>query len=336
MKFKRFFSAALSAVMAVSATNINFASETDNLTEYFFSEETASGGAVSLASEAEEETETEYSFGSGGVTFAPGTYDIGVSLKNASNIENDSMAASCIVSGEMTVAEDGTAKIKVELTSVSMGSITGWASDWLIYQGTVASGDTVAAEETTDSEGNVTAIEFDLPDRSFDGVYVSLYVGVVSMTTNAYLAFDYGSTENSGSGETSAITYTGTATVANFGYEITVYVTVEDGIITALTIDGDGGNETSQAKLEAAAESLSEKLIGLSASDAYAIYSVDGVTSATYSSDAIIEAVMSALSLAIPDDDEEEEGGGSEAVTVSDGSYTADISILKSDSDETS
>ncbi|MCD8237859.1 MAG: FMN-binding protein, partial [Clostridiales bacterium] len=325
MKIKRYFAAALSAVMAVSAINTGFAAETNDQSNYILDEETASGSAVDLTA-----SETEYAFGSDGVTFTPGTYDIGVSMKNASNIENDSMAASCIVGGEMTVNDDGSAKIKVELTSVSMGSITGWATNWLVYQGTAASGDTVAAEETTDSEGNITAIEFDLPDNSYDGVYVSLYVDVVTMTTNAYLAFDYGS-----SGETSAKVYTGTATVSNFGYEITVSVTVEDGIITALTVDGDGGNETSQAKLEEAAESLSEKLVGLSASDASAIYSVDGVTSATYSSDAIIEAVMSALSLAIPDEDEDD-SGSSETITVSDGSYTADISILKSDSDETS
>lgn len=80
--------------------------------------------------------------------------------------------------------------------------------------------------------------------------------------------------------------------------------------------------------------------MGLSATDAAAIYAVDGVSGATHSSDAIVEAVLSALSLAVDDGDDDnsddDDDDDTNVTEADDGEYTADISILKEDSDETS
>lgn len=261
MKFKRILSAALSAVMAASCLSVGAWAETNDKAENI-EEAATSDSALSLTEtvSAELADETEYSFGSSGVAYAPGTYDIGVSLKNASNTANDSMAASRIVGGQLIVSDDGTARVKIELTSVTVGTITGWASDWVIYQGTSASGDTVAADGTENSDGNISEIEFDLPDNSYDGVYVNMYIAVMDMSTNAYLAFDYAndSSDDTDDGETTETTYTGTAAVAVFGYDVTVTVTVADDVITAVSVEGEAGNTTSQSKLESAAEGLSE------------------------------------------------------------------------------
>ncbi len=245
-----------------------------------------------------------YSFGSAQAELEAGEYDIDVSLKNASNISNDSMAASCIESAVLTVNSDGSAKLSVNLQAVTVGTISGWASEWKIYQGSSASGDTIDAEITgTDEDGNVTQITFDIPDNSADGVYVNMFIAAINSAQNAYLAIDYSSLTE----ESTVKTYTGTAHVDQFGsYDVNVTVTVTDGYITAITVEGANFSgtyaETNKSKLEAAAEGLIDAIIGLLSTDAEAINSVDAVSGATYSSNAIKSAILDALSLAVEDE----------------------------------
>nr|HRL56759.1 NEAT domain-containing protein [Lachnospira sp.] len=59
------------------------------------------------------------------------------------------------------------------------------------YQGTSADGKTVDAQYTTDEEGRVTQITFTLPDNSYDGVYVIMFVDAMNYSPDAYLALDY-------------------------------------------------------------------------------------------------------------------------------------------------
>ena len=138
-----------------------------------------------------DDTTKETTFGSAKTTLTAGTYSIPASLKNAGNVSQDSMAAGCIKSAQMTVAADGTAAVTVDLQSVSFAGLTAYASNWKIYQGTSADGKTVDAQYTTNEEGRVTQITFTLPDNSYDGVYVNMFVDAMNYSPDAYLALDY-------------------------------------------------------------------------------------------------------------------------------------------------
>ena len=137
--------------------------------------------ATALAAET-----TTYAFGTSNVELAPDTYDLGVNLKRASDITADSMAASCITGGTLTVNEDGTAKVTVNLQAVTVGTVSGWASDWKVYQEYDYANEEmlVAADYTEKTVDDVTvqdSITFTLPDRGWDGVYVNMYIGIMDM-----------------------------------------------------------------------------------------------------------------------------------------------------------
>ncbi len=135
-----------------------------------------------------------YHFGSAGTVIMPGTHQIGVAFKKADNPSKDSMASGCVKGGSIEVMEDGTAFINVSLGSVSMMGITGWASDWKIFNEYKASGEATPAEiVSTDGRGHVTQIRFKLPDNSWDGVYANLTVkaSIINMKPDAFLKLDF-------------------------------------------------------------------------------------------------------------------------------------------------
>lgn len=130
-------------------------------------------------------------FGSQGRTLEAGDYTLSVSMKNATDITKDSMAGKCIQGAVLTVNPDGSAKVTLELTGITVMDQTAWASDWKIFQEQNTTSDTVDAEVTKiDADGNVTQIVFDLPDNHEDGVYISMVSGG-SHVNQAYLAFDF-------------------------------------------------------------------------------------------------------------------------------------------------
>ncbi len=130
-------------------------------------------------------------FGSQGRTLEAGDYTFSVSMKNAADITKDSMAGKCIQGAVLTVNLDGSAKVALELTGITVMDQTAWASDWKIFQEQNTTSDTVDAEVTkTDADGNVTQIVFDIPDNREDGVYISMVSGG-SHVNQAYLAFDF-------------------------------------------------------------------------------------------------------------------------------------------------
>ena len=96
--------------------------------------------------------------------------------------------------------------------------------------------------------------------------------------------------------------YTATERVEEFGqYDVKVDVAVKDSLITGVTVTGDDFSgtyaEDNQYYLSKAVKGMQGAWDGMSITDAESVYKVDTVSGATYSSKAIRDAVMSALSL---------------------------------------
>ncbi len=320
MKFKKLLSAVLAGVMVLSSLSLNAIADTENLSDVdgnnvISADDVVSGGAVRSAA-------TAYLFGSANRALTAGTYDLSIQMMKASDITSASMAGSCINGGTLTVDENGKATVTVNLQPVTIGSISDWAEQWKIYNGNAASGETTDAVVHTNEDGKVDQISFELSDNSVDGVYVNMFISVMNTTQDAYLAFDY-----SGIGESVTNTYTGTARVTQFGeYDVNVTVTVTDGVITGITVEGSDFSGTyaefNKTKLQSAFDGLKEAFNGKSAYDAAGIEDVEAVTGATYSSNAIKAAIIDALSLAV-----EDEVINIPTEKLAQGEYTVDIAF---------
>lgn len=273
---------------------------------------------------AQEADSVNTGFGSANVQLEEGDYDIPVSLMKASNIEEKSAAAGCVKDAVLSVKEDGSAELTVNLQTIEMfGAIAG-SKDWKIYN-TIGSEDdwtnrdksnpqTVEAEviETETYTGSDskeytvdTVIKFTIPDNSWDGIYVSIFVELMNSAPDAYLQLDYANAVKQG--EDRIEVYNGIYQVEQFGkYNVCTEVTVKDGKISALEIYGTdfGGSfeEENILRMNRAIRGLKDKLLGLSAdkNDGKIIYDAvraDAVSGATVSSDAIGESVMNALGM---------------------------------------
>lgn len=244
-------------------------------------------------------------FGSAKTKLSAGTYNVPISMMKGADITQNSMAGSCVKSAILTVNEDGTAKIKVNLGPVQLGAITGWAKDWKIYQTNKIEGTSVSADETKNAEGNVEAIEYTIPDITADGTYVNMFIDAMGTSQDAYFKLDYANAKSDSSSDEKV--YEGTAHIDQFGeYDVNVKVTVKDGVITGIEIAGDnfGGSyaDYNKSMLQKAIDGLKEVFNGKSSTDANGINDIDGVTGATISSDAIKEATLNALNLVIDDE----------------------------------
>ena len=142
-----------------------------------------------------------YTFGTAKTVLMPGMYTLPVSLMNASHIENPSMAASCIKGGALEVMEDGSAFVTVDLGPVTVGPLTGWSGEWNIYAEPdykkidETSVKTPAEVLTKDDAGNETSIRFQLPYTDQDGVYAQMFVALMGMRPDGYLALDFAKAE---------------------------------------------------------------------------------------------------------------------------------------------
>ena len=135
-------------------------------------------------------------FGSAGTRLEPGKYTLPLSMNKATNISSPSMAAGCVKGAVLTVNDDGTADVTVNLQAASAYGLTLWASDWYVYRSDDTSGEKTAAAYTNDSDGNVDSITFRLPDNSRDGVYVNMYIGSpMNVRQDAYFAMDFAGAE---------------------------------------------------------------------------------------------------------------------------------------------
>ena len=270
--------------------------------------------------------ESTVTLGTENTAFEVGTtYIVPLALKNAGNLSQDSAAKDCPGKyGKLTVAEDGSAKLSVNLRGVTVGTATDYAYNFKIYQGTKASGETVDA--TVDSTQDVifkngeeetpktvpAQITFQIPDavKAADGVYLSMFVDAMGYAPDAYLQIDYTNAKVSGDPSINYTTDVATAQVDQFGkYNVNVKVTVTDAQISDVEIEGNDfkgthadDNETYLSRAingTSKLKGMKDRLKGLFCNDSDKLNNLDAVSGATYSSNAIKEAAMTALGVTI-------------------------------------
>ena len=285
------------------------------------------------------------------------TYIVPLTLKNAHNLEQDSAAVACPGKfGTLTFDEDGTPKLQTNLRSVTVGTLTDYAYNFKVYQGTTPSGDTVDADVVAiqvvpkaDGSGDhevPETISFAIPKDAFgaDGVYLSMYVDAMGYAPDAYLQIDYSGAKESGDASLNYTTEVATAEVEQFGnYNVTSQVTVKDGRITDIALSGndfkgthaqDNKNYLSTAINGSIDEKgMKDRLIGLYMNDAQKLNDLDTVTGATYSSNAIKTATMNALGVkieqeVIPDAPEETPAPGLYLIDIKDRTAVVDHGLV--------
>lgn len=127
----------------------------------------------------------EFSFGFGDYqnTLARGSYEIPLKMQNASKTDLNavdlfddsytSMAGSCIKgSARVKIEADGSVVVQVPLQEINVFGTKAWGTDWQIYK--TDSEETIEAEIIEGTKEQPKKIQFMLPDRSKNGVYVSV------------------------------------------------------------------------------------------------------------------------------------------------------------------
>lgn len=321
---KRIIAALLAAVMTVPAVPAGAAEVSDFSEGEDTADFSAQEDAPEVFSDEISVAASEDSITLNGKSFEKGkNYLIPVAMKNAANHEKDSAAASCPGKfASLSVGEDGIPKLTVNLRSVTVGTMTDYAYDFKIYQsaGTDGEKEAVFVENTQtvptiDGNGTRTVpetISFDIPEAAFgqDGVYLNMYVDVMGRDSDAYLQMNYAEAKESGDASLNYTTEVASAVVEQFGnYSVTAQITVKDGQISDVDIKGTDFKGSyineNQAYLNRAVngigsvKGMKDKLTGLYVNDADKLNNLDTVSGATYSSNAIKQAVMSALGVEI-------------------------------------
>ena len=370
---KRIIAVLLSAVMMVPSVSVGATDFAEGNGEQIFSEgeETRelifTEGEDTVDFSSEENTQEVFSAESSadGIilnekTFIKGkTYLIPVSLKNAANHEKDSAAVSCPGKfATLYIGEDGIPKLTVNLRSVTVGTMTDYAYDFKIYQSAGTDGEKQAAfventqiVPTIDGSGtrNVPeTISFAIPESAFgqDGVYLNMYVDVMGRDSDAYLQMNYAEAKESGDTSLNYTTEVASAVVEQFGnYSVTAQVTVKDGQISDVVLEGTDFKGSyineNQAYLNRAVngmgsiKGMKEKLTGLYINDTDKLNNLDTVSGATYSSNAVNQAVMKALGMEIyqevlPDVPEKKPEAGTYRITVRGRTDMSDHKLLGS------
>lgn len=158
---------------------------------------------------------------------------------------------------------------------------------------------------------------FDLTDNN--EIYLTGFIDGMSKDTNLKLKLTAKNEDNT------PVVKTGTAHISQFGeYDVTVNVTVTDDVITDIEVTGANfaGTyaETNKMMLEKAVNGLKGSYINKSATDVKEITGVDAVSGATYSSNAIRDAILNALELK-----QEEEVINLPTEKLAEGEYSVDI-----------
>lgn len=370
---KRIIAVLLSAVMMVPSVSVGATDFAEGNGEQIFSEgeETRelifTEGEDTVDFSSEENTQEVFSAESSadGIilnekTFIKGkTYLIPVSLKNAANHEKDSAAVSCPGKfATLYIGEDGIPKLTVNLRSVTVGTMTDYAYDFKIYQSAGTDGEKQGAfventqiVPTIDGSGtrNVPeTISFAIPEAAFgqDGVYLNMYVDVMGRDSDAYLQMNYAEAKESGDTSLNYTTEVASAVVEQFGnYSVTAQVTVKDGQISDVVLEGTDFKGSyineNQAYLNRAVngmgsiKGMKEKLTGLYINDTDKLNNLDTVSGATYSSNAVKQAVMKALGMEIyqevlPDVPEKKPEAGTYRITVRGRTDISDHKLLGS------
>ena len=256
------------------------------------------------------------------------TYLVPASLKKSSDISSDSAAAAAIAKYvELTVDENGDYQITADLSSVSMAGLVDWCQDIQYYDDAFPLNDDakwkdveVLEKREVDmslGEGTKTVptrISFPMPDAMQSeleesgnvsgGVYIKMFVEAMNSSPSAYIQLDFANAKEQGD-PTMTYQATGSSKVEQFGtYDVNATVSVKNGKIANVDVAGENWLGTHQdynkIKLQTAAEGMNQNLTGKYDTDVEGIANVDTVTGATYSSNAIREAVMNALDMEIP------------------------------------
>lgn len=279
------------------------------------------------------------------------TYLVPARLKKSTDISSDSAAAAALAKYvELKVGEDGNYQLTADLSSVSMAGLVDWCQDIQYYDGTFPLNDNAKWRDVTVldkkevnqslEEGKKmvpTRISFPMPEDMQEelkesgnvngGVYIKMYVEAMNSSPSAYIQLDFAHAKEQGD-PTMTYQATGSSRVNLFGkYDVNASVSVEGGKISGVTVKGSGFGGThadyNQMKLATAAEGMSENLKGKYDTDQAGIYSVDTVSGATVSSEAIRNAVLTALDLEVPVEEIPEAPESVEA-----GTYTIEISNI--------
>ena len=248
------------------------------------------------------------SFGSEKTTLKEGMYSVPVSMKKATDITADSMAGGCIDGlAQLSVDKDGTASLEINLKSLNFGGITGNAANIKVFEGNAAEGNTTKATISGD-ENFPTKISFEIPKAqiSSDGVYISMDIMSNSkfmMSQTAYLAIDYKNAKSLE--ESSSEVKENVVHIDQFGgYDVKTKVTVEDGKVKDLKVEGSKFEGTykdvnENKYLPKAVEWIKSQVKGLSIKNQDAFDQIDVVSGATTTAKAIKNSVMTSLGLKV-------------------------------------
>lgn len=257
----------------------------------------------------------------------PGIYKVPVSLRHADRHENPSMAASVMPAmAKLIIEEDGTAVIETKLEPVKQAGIYDMAKNIKIYQEdnylspakdaeileTVTNPEGIHRPDPEEDKVVPVKISFEIPDNSWDGVYISFWVDAMNTAPDAWLAIDYANAKEPGQAQH----YKGSAKVNQFGkYTIHTDVTVIDGEISGVKVTADDfvsntHKDTNELKIRQAADAAKSLWNGIVPvqENAEKIYRkimkedepdvvIDGLSGATYSGKAVRDAVMDAFDL---------------------------------------
>ena len=123
-------------------------------------------------------------------TLPDGSYIVSTVLKNASNINNDSMAAGALADEGTLEIIDGKWYLIAEFKTLSMFGFSGNASNIKYYETDTNSSlnDAEVISYRTDTSGAQQVEKVKIPVAvDSEGVYIQMYVDVMMMTTNAYI-----------------------------------------------------------------------------------------------------------------------------------------------------
>lgn len=249
-------------------------------------------------------------FGSEKTTLKEGSYSVPVAMKKASDITADSMAGGCIDgAARLIIDKDGMASLEVSLTSLNIMGSTGNAANIKVFEGNAAEGDAAEAKILEGSESFPTKIRFEIPKAqiSSDGVYISMDImsdSKVMMSQTAYLAIDYKNAKSQGETSSSEVKENTTHIDQFGGYDVKTKVTVEDGKVKDLKVEGskfegEYKDVNENTYLPKAVEKITSQVKGLSIKDQDAFDQIDVVSGATTTAKAIKNSVMTSLGLKV-------------------------------------
>lgn len=125
-------------------------------------------------------------------TLPDGSYTVPTALKNASNINNDSMAAGALADIGTLEVIDGKWYLTAEFKTLNMFGLSGNASAIKYYETDTNSSlyDAEIISYRTDASGVKQVEKVKMPVAvNGSGAYIQMYVDAMMMTTNAYIQF---------------------------------------------------------------------------------------------------------------------------------------------------